>query len=182
MFFSLPTTGAPEDVNLMGRVLAQDLKQLCDTRLRSEAELQPLLVIVDEFAALREASQFVDLMLQARQARMTLALATQVLPEEESIRKPALQSGLLVIHRLEAEDAEKVAAELGTHQTIALTHSPADTPQEADRMSLRQVDAFNYHPNEIKQLTKSGRAIVRSVVSNRQAVVQVSQNIRKVSP
>ncbi|HCG01495.1 MAG TPA: hypothetical protein DEV93_13235 [Chloroflexi bacterium] len=175
-FFGLPTTAAPEDVALMGRVIAQDIKQLCGRRLRAVMEgedVRPLFLIVDEFAALGEAQQFVDLLLQARQARITLALATQLLPKEDSIRKPALQSGVLIIHRLEAEDADKLAAEFGTHATIKPTYAPAQNAEETDRVSLRSVEEFNVHPNDIKGLTQQGRAVVRSVTTNRQAIIQV---------
>ena len=175
-FFGLPTTAAPEDVALMGRVIIQDVKQLCGRRQRADArgeELRPLFLIIDEFAALGEPQQVVDLLLQARQARIIVALATQLLPEEDSIRKPAMQSGVLIIHRLEAEDADKLAAEFGTHEALKTTYAPAQNEEESDRLSLRPVEEFNFHPNDIKGLTQRGRAVVRSVTTNRQAIIQV---------
>jgi len=104
--------------------------------------VRPLFMVVDEFAALGEAQQFVDLLLQAREARITVALATQILPKDDPIRKAALQSGVLIIHRLEAEDAEKIAAELGTHTAIKATYAPAQDEEETDRVALREVEEF----------------------------------------
>src|SRR5262249_54295944 len=116
-YFSLSATAAGEDVELFGRVLMQDLKQLCDARLRqiqAGHDLMPYLVIIDEYAALREAQQIVDLLLQARGARMPIVVASQFIPEDRAIRIPVLQSGVLICHRVGAEDSEALAAEFGT--------------------------------------------------------------------
>ena len=68
---SLPVTAASEDVELLGRVIIQDLKQACGRRLRAGSEsLAPTLIAIDEFAALKDAKQIIDLLLQARQAKM----------------------------------------------------------------------------------------------------------------
>jgi Type IV secretion-system coupling protein DNA-binding domain len=81
-YFSLSATAASEDVDLFGRVIIQDLKQVCDERMRAidrGESLMPVLIVFDEFAALREATQIVDLLLQARQALTPLVIATQYL-------------------------------------------------------------------------------------------------------
>ena len=109
-YLSLTATAAGEDVELFGRVITQDLKQLCDERMRAIGQgkdVTPVLLVFDEFAALREATQIVDLLLQARQAKAPLVVATQFLPEEVSIRRPVTSAGVLIVHRLEAEDAEQ---------------------------------------------------------------------------
>jgi len=62
----------------------------------------PALIVFDEFAALREAEQIVDLLLQARQARFSVVVSTQYLP----VLKACLGSGLIIAHRLESDDAE----------------------------------------------------------------------------
>ena len=75
VYICLSATAASEDVDLMGRVLIQDLKQACARRLRavSNGETRaPVLCAIDEFAALKEARQIIDLLLQARQAAMPL--------------------------------------------------------------------------------------------------------------
>jgi hypothetical protein len=108
VYVCLSATAASEDVDLMGRVIIQDLKQACARRLRIVARggtVAPVLCAIDEFAALNEAKQIIDLLLQARQAAMPFLLATQFLPQDPDLRKAVLQAGLLVVHRLEAADA-----------------------------------------------------------------------------
>jgi len=67
-----------------------------------------------EFAALREAEQLVDLSLQARQASCPWRSPPGT-PRERPLRKACLASGLLIAHRVEGEDVEAIAKELGTH-------------------------------------------------------------------
>ena len=176
VFFALSATAAPNDVHLMGRVLAQDLKQLCDRRLRrinAGEDLTPMLVVFDEFASLSDADQVVDLLLQVRQARLAVVLATQILPDEATIRKPALQSSVLIVHRLETDDANVMAAQLGTRKVPEHTYAPAQNEDETDRLSVRMVDEFNLHPNTVRELTQKGRVAIRSVSTDRHGIVQV---------
>jgi len=176
-YVSLSATGASEDVELFGRVITQDLKQVCDSRLRSiekGKDIVPVLVIYDEFAALREATQIVDLLLQARQARMPLVVATQFLPEEIPIRKPVLSAGVLIVHRLEAEDAELVAAQFGTHRTTNLTAQVDYETGESAKGSVRLVEEYNMHPNDLKALPV-GVAAVLSRRTNRRDLVRVQK-------
>lgn len=174
-YLSLSATAAGEDVELFGRVITQDLKQLCDARMRaldSGATLTPVLIVYDEFAALREATQLVDLLLQARQARTPIVAATQYLPVDDSIRRPLMSSGVLIVHRLESEDAEKVAAQFGTHTSPMLTAQVDYELGTSEKGSVRYVDEYNVHPNDLRALP-IGTAAVLSAVTNRRAIVAV---------
>ena len=176
-YVSLSATGASEDVELFGRVITQDLKQVCDQRLRTiqkGKEVVPVLVVYDEFAALKEATQVVDLLLQARQARMPLVVATQFLPEEVPIRQPVLSAGVLIVHRVEAQDAELVAAQFGTHRTTNLTAQVDYETGESQKGSVRFVEEYNMHPNDLKNLPV-GIAAVLSRRSNRRDLVRVQK-------
>ncbi|MGO9584463.1 MAG: type IV secretory system conjugative DNA transfer family protein [Acidimicrobiales bacterium] len=176
-YLSLSATAAGEDVELFGRVITQDLKQVCDERMRAidrGADVRPVLIVYDEFAALREATQIVDLLLQARQARAPLVVATQFLPEEVPIRRPVLSAGLLIVHRLEAEDAELVASQFGTHTTPMLTAQVDYESGASEKGSVRWVEEFDMHPNVIKDL-RVGMAAVVSRPGRRKALVQVQQ-------
>lgn len=176
VYVSLPVTAASEDVELMGRVIAQDLKQLCGRRLRAVQDgsrnIVPVIVAFDEFAALREAEQITDLLLQARQAEMPVILSTQYLPEAVPIRKAALSAGLLVVHRLESQDAEDVAAQWGTQNRWKVTYQTNWESGETERGSIRTVDEYVIHPNVLRNLNP-GQVAVRSVSTNRHAIVQV---------
>jgi hypothetical protein len=99
-YIALSALASSEDVELMGRVVAQDLKQVCSRRIRQLGaghDLPPVLAIFDEFAALDEAEQLADLLLQARQARMPVVISTQYLPETTSLRKARLGAGLSIL-------------------------------------------------------------------------------------
>lgn len=160
---SLSAMAAGEDVELFGRVITQDLKQLCDVRLRAierGVAVRPAVVVYDEFAALREACQVVDLLLQARQARMSILVATQYLPQEPSIRKPALSAGVLVVHRLEAEDAESLASQFGTHSKPLLTAQIDLLTGDSRLGSMRMVEEFDIHPNQLKSLPIGTAAVL----------------------
>ncbi len=175
VYVSLSATAASEDVELMGRVIAQDLKQLCARRLRAEAQGKPVVPVVcafDEFAALREAEQITDLLLQARQAKMAVLLSTQYLPEAIPIRKAALSAGLLVVHRLEAKDAEEIAAQFGTRPTWKVTHQIDWETGTTAKGSIRDVEEYVVHPNTLRRLPV-GTAAVRSVATDRHALVEV---------
>lgn len=177
-YLSLSATAASEDVELFGRVVTQDLKQLCDERMRAiekGKDVRPVLIIYDEFAALREQTQIVDLLLQARQARAPLVVATQFLPEEVPIRRPVMAAGVLIVHRLEAEDAEKVAAQFGTHTSPALTAQVDYESGGSEKGSVRWVEEFNVHPNELKELPV-GVAAVYARKTQRRSLVRIHRN------
>jgi hypothetical protein len=178
-YLSLSATAAGEDVELFARVIAQDLKQLCDERMRAISRgesVDQLLVVFDEFAALREAPQVVDLLLQARQARVSVLIATQFLPEAPAIRKPALSSGVLIAHRLDADDAESIASQFGTRSVPVLTAQVDYETGESRVGSMRMAEEFNVHPNVIKALPV-GRAAVISRISGRKGVIAIHRVI-----
>lgn len=175
VYISLPVTGASEDVELMGRVLLQDLKQVCSRRLRlvgTGAKPNPVLVAIDEFAALKDAKQIIDLLLQARQAEMPLLLATQFFPQDPDLKKAVLQSGLLIAHRLESADAEELAAQFGTRPRWKATYQADWNEGTTEKGSIRAVDEYVIHPNTLRSL-KQGTAAVRAVPSDRHAIVEV---------
>ena len=176
-YFSLSATAASEDVDLFGRVIIQDLKQVCDERMRAidlgESPM-PVLVVFDEFAALREATQVVDLLLQARQARTPLLVATQNLPQEPSILEPLMGAGVLIAHRVPAKFADALAAEFGTHTVPMLTAQVDYETGSTPKGSVRTVEEFNVHPNDIKELP-IGMAAVYARMTNRRKLVQVTK-------
>lgn len=175
VYVCLSATAASEDVELMGRVIAQDLKQVCGRRLRAQANgatLAPAIVAFDEFAALREAGQITDLLLQARQAEIAVILSTQYLPVDIPIRKAALSAGLLLAHRLEAKDAEDVAAQFGTRPAWKVTQQVDWESGTSEKGSVRDVEEYVVHPNTLRSFGL-GQAAVRSVPTARWALVNV---------
>ncbi|HYM54204.1 MAG TPA: DUF87 domain-containing protein [Solirubrobacteraceae bacterium] len=174
-YIALSALASSEDVELMGRVVAQDLKQVCARRLRQLAngdELVPVLAVFDEFAALNEADQLADLLLQARQALMPTVISTQYLPETTSLRKACLGAGLLVVHRVEAEDAEAIAAQFGTRRASDVTHQVDYVTGFSEKGSFRRVDKYNVHPNEFRSFAV-GQAALKSVPKARYTIVRI---------
>ncbi len=174
-YVALSALASSEDVELMGRVVAQDLKQVCARRLRQLADgqqLVPVLAEFDEFSALNEAEQLADLSLQARQALVPIVISTQYIPETTALRKACLSAGLLVVHRVEAEDAETIAAQFGTRRATEVTHQVDYETGYSEKGSIRRVERFNVHPNELRNLDP-GQVALKSVPKRRYTIVQV---------
>lgn len=174
-YVSLSTLGNNKDVELLARVVAQDLKQVAARRLDQldqGDDLVPVLVIFDEFAALREAEQLSDLLLQAREALMPTVISTQYVPVTVSLRKACLGAGLLIVHRIEAEDAEIIAAQFGTRRATEVTHQVDYATGFSEKGSIRRVERFNVHPNELRNL-QPGQVAIKSVSKQRYTIAQV---------
>jgi hypothetical protein len=179
VYVSLSALASSEDVELFGRVIAQDMKQLCARRLRQIASGQdtiPVLSVWDEFAALREAEQLVDLLLQAREALMPTVISTQFVPEVPGLRKSCLGAGLLLVHRIESEDAEAVAAQFGTRPATDVTHQIDYGTGYSEKGSIRKVDKYNVHPNEIRTF-ETGQLAYKSVPRRRYTIARVYRTV-----
>ncbi len=169
-YLELPTLGAEKDVDLLSRVILQDLKEVTMRRLEAHVEgknVRPILLIIDEFAALREMSQINNLLLQGREAEIAIVVATQYLPEEAALRKVVVGADVLLVHRVQAEDAEMIAKQVGTHGTMETTvtmdnsHDPqSTTPRQST--NVRLTETFNVEPQMLANLPR-GQIAVRSV-------------------
>jgi hypothetical protein len=180
-YFGLPATGASEDVALLGRVVIQDLKQLCYRVLRpstgvDSARRSPRrgLIVVDEFATLREAEQIADLLLQAREAHLAMVVSSQFVPRTPGLRHSVLGAGVLVVHQLgSAEDTDLIARTLGTRMGIEIARQVQLTPSMSLRRLVRPAATYLISPDDLRRL-EVGQAVV-SVRQARQrlAVVQI---------
>jgi hypothetical protein len=176
-YISLPALEGSEDVELMARVIAQDIKQVAAHRI-ARGETGYALLILDEFAALREAEQLTDLLLQAREARICCVISTQFLPNANDALplRHALQSaGLFISHQCSAEDSESVAAVFGTRKTVEVTNQVDYQTGTSEKGSMRHVDEYRVNPNELRDLPR-GTAAVRIEPRNRRiALVRVDR-------
>jgi hypothetical protein len=174
-YMGLPATAASEDVALVGRVVIQHLKQVAYDGLWSEAP-HPGLILFDEFASFGDASQLVDLLLQAREARLAVVVSTQQLPRESALlRKALLGAGVLIVHQVGApEDADALARALGSRtgsEVSRLIHLGPTGP--VVRRLLRSRDAFLVGPDELSRLGVGEAALSVRFGQQRLAVVQV---------
>jgi hypothetical protein len=176
VYLELSALGESEDVELLGRVIAQDLKQVAARRLRdirAGAAITPALVVWDEFASLREATQLTDLLLQGREARLPCVVSTQFVPmEENAVRQACLGAGVYIIHRLESDDAELLSKQFGTRKKFEMTLQTDLETGFSEKGSARRVDEFRVHPNLLRALP-IGRVVVRVMPGNHHTTVQV---------
>src|SRR5207248_8625716 len=135
----------------------------------------PGLVIFDEFASLGEAGQLVDLLLQAREARLAVVVSTQQLPKEPVLRKALLGAGSLIVHQVGApEDADAMARALGsrsgTRRVRQIQLGPAGP---LARRFLRSRESFLISPDQLARLPIGHAAISVRFALQRLALVQV---------
>jgi hypothetical protein len=176
-YLGLPATAASEDVALVGRVLIQHLKQVAYNGLWSQAP-HPGLVLFDEFASLGDATQLVDLLLQAREARLAVVVSTQQLPRDSALlRKALLGAGVLICHQVGApEDADAVARALGWRSGTQIVRQIQLGPAgPVVRRLLRSGESFLIGPDELARLPVGQAAVSVRFGDQRLAVVQVDQ-------
>lgn len=164
-YISLPAMASSEDVGLMARVLVQDIKQVAAARLRNDATV-PALLVLDEFAALQEANQLNDLLLQAREAGIACVVCTQFLPpasEAPLLRNALMGAGLFIAHQCGAEDAEPVAKLFGTEARLDWTAQVDNQTGYSEKGTVRPVHEYVVHPDTLRNLPR-GKAAVRSDV------------------
>jgi hypothetical protein len=162
IYVAISALASSEDTKLMGRVVIQDLKQLAAKRLRllsAHAELIPIGSLVDEFGALGEPDQLADYLFQVRQALMPTGISTQRVPTDDDLRSACMGAGLLIAHRLEAKDAEAVAAQFGTRRATDVTHQVDYASGYSEKGSVRRVDRYQVNPNELRELAVGQTAV-----------------------
>lgn len=167
-YVSLPAMAASEDSELMARVVIQDAKQAAAQRLaelRESGEAPPpALLVIDEFAALKEAEQINDLLLQARESGISVVLSTQILPQGEQLKTSFLSAGLLVCHKVGERAAREVAGAFGYRKGQSVTrHLSAVESGDEDgngRFSASPTRMYEIEPDEIQKLGE-GRAAVQ---------------------
>ena len=178
-YISLPALAVTKDTALMARVLIQDLKQAAHRRLQ-ESTSAPSLLVLDEFAALDDPGQIGDLLRQAREARVATLVSTQHLPDRATayaLRAALLGAGLVIAHRCGAEDAEAIAAVIGTEKGVEVTRQ-VDSGANTGLGSVRPVDRFVVNPNAIKQLLTGEAVVLATVRERRTATVRVPEQPR----
>ncbi len=177
-YLSLPTLASPADVELLGRVIVQHWKQLADRRLRlRRPDLIPCLLVIDEFAALNEPAQMTDLMLQGREAKLTVVASTQFLPESPALLHTLLGAGVVIAHRVSGTDAETLAAQFGTMPTVEVSNTIDYATGETTRGSYRRGQTYTISPGTLRELGVGRVAlrVVRARPSRRHALIRITK-------
>jgi hypothetical protein len=173
-YLGLPATAASEDVELVARVLVQHLKQIAYASLWA-TDHQAALIVFDEFVSLHEATQLVDLLLQAREAQLSVVVSTQQLPKKHPLRHSVLGAGSLIVHQVEGtDDAEALARALGSRTAPEVVRQIAQTRDgPLARRLLRSRQFYLVAPDELARLPVGRAAVSVRFGEQRIGLVQV---------
>ena len=176
---SLDAAGAPQTARTIGTLAVQDL---CATfgRLARDGWGKERMcpVILDEFGALG-TPRVADLYARARSAGGAVLLATQDLDADLEAVSPQFAASVrtnanvwLVLRQTRGEAADAIARDIGSRLTWKETVQVEDDWDALGGMhaasgvgSLREVDEFILHPNDIKSLPQGGAYLVVKVPS-----------------
>jgi hypothetical protein len=75
------------------------------------------------------------------------------------------------MERVEAEDAEAIAAQFGTRRASDVTHQVDYVTGYSEKGSIKRVDKFNVHPNELRNF-QTGQVAVKSVPKQRYTIAR----------
>ncbi len=153
--FSLRTMSAQDTAQGFLRLLIEDIKDWSGRR-----QQRPALLVVDEFAAFG-ISNIIDLLNQARSAKLGIVLATQSVSGlgEERLRDQILGvTGTKIL--LRTEQPEEIAALAGTvdQPEASFNYREGEMVQEG---VVRFQQTFQVHPNEVGRLRKGECFVIR---------------------
>lgn len=164
--FSLDSLSFPEYSRLLGRLIVTDLKSVAARAYRRERKT--IYSIFDEFNIFVSAA-VVDLIGKARGAGFHTLIATQSLADIESAAGAAVvdqiveNCNMYIIQRQNSpRSAEMLAGVVGTDKTTEVTQQVQRTfliDMPTGVGSVRQVNEFLVHPDEIKSLV-TGQAVL----------------------
>ncbi len=172
--YSLDAAGSPATARAIGTLAVQDLSA-CFGRLARDGWGQDhmCLTVLDEFSALA-SPKVVDLYARARSAGGAVLLATQDLDADLEAVSPQFAAAVrtnanvwLVLRQTRGEAADAIARDIGSRLAWKETVQVEDDWDVLGGLhaasgvgSLREVDEFILHPNEIKSLPQGGAYLV----------------------
>jgi hypothetical protein len=165
-YFGVGAGKVPLDSALWLKALLQDVKALIDKRVRLTGNKAPLLLCIDECAALAATSPDIeqalsDVLITGRSAGVHVVLATQYLPTSPNLLQAVASSGASAFLRSSPGDAEAVAKILGTAPAHVVTQQVQAVGISTGLGSATPGQRFKIHPNQVKTLPV-GRAILAS--------------------
>lgn len=177
--FSLDAAGAPQTARTIGTLAVQDLSATFGRLARDgwgKTHMCP--VILDEFGALG-TPRVADLYARARSAGGAVLLATQDLDADLEAVSPQFAASVrtnanvwLVLRQTRGEAADAIARDIGSRLAWKETVQVEDDWDALGGIhaasgvgSLREVDEFILHPNDIKSLPQGGAYLVVKVPS-----------------
>lgn len=192
--FSLDAAGAPQTARTIGTLAVQDL---CATfgRLARDGwgKTHMCLTVLDEFSALG-TPRVADLYARARSAGGAVLLATQDLDADLEAVSPQFATSVrtnanvwLVLRQTRGEAADAIARDIGSRLAWKETLQIEDDWDALGGLhaasgvgSLREVDEFILHPNDIKSLPQGGAYLVVKVPSGTINAASADTRIERV--
>jgi len=160
VMFSLDKLGYPAFARQLGIMIVNDLKA-CAAQCGGQS--QKTMLIFDEFNTFA-TPQVVDLVNATRSYGFCAIMATQSLADldrvDNSLRRQIIGNVNTVVmqRQNDAQDAEMLAATIGTKDSVQITQQIEDYVETA-MGSVRETREFIVHPDRIKRL-KTGEAII----------------------
>lgn len=157
--FSISGSRYRDYIKKLGKMVVLDVNSL--VAYRQAVGKKSILAIYDEFSAYGNA-EIVDIVNKARSAGFECIISTQALADIDSI-DPTLTSRILsncntfASGRVnESIDAERIANHFGTFSdneiTLQVEKKHNLRKVESEKGTVREVDRFKVHPNELKNL------------------------------
>lgn len=176
---SLDAAGAPQTARTIGTLAVQDLCAAFGRLARDGwGKTHMCLTVLDEFSALG-TPRVADLYARARSAGGAVLLATQDLDADLEAVSPQFAASVrtnanvwIVLRQTRGEAADAIARDIGSRLAWKETLQFEDDWDALGGMhaasgvgSLREVDEFILHPNDIKSLPQGGAYLVVKVPS-----------------
>lgn len=157
--FSISGSRYRDYIKKLGKMVVLDVNSL--VAYRQAVGKKSILAIYDEFSAYGNA-EIVDIVNKARSAGFECIISTQTLADIDSI-DPTLTSRIIsncntfASGRVnESNDAERIANQFGTFSdneiTLQIEKKHNLRKVESEKGTVREVDRFKVHPNEVKNL------------------------------
>lgn len=165
VLFSLDSLRYPGQAKALGRLVINDIKNCVSKHARNGSA--PVGLFFDEFNVFA-SHEVVDIVNKARSAGFEAVIAFQSLSDidklesGEPLRRQIIQNCNCLIVQLQndSHDAEELASLFGTETAVAETIQVDELEGATGMQSLRRVQEFVVHPDEIKRL-KVGQAFVK---------------------
>ncbi len=172
-YFCLPALEFPSMSKTLGRLIVNDLKATMAQSL-AHSNVKDVYVIFDEFSVFA-GEQVLNVINMGRSAGIHAVLSTQSLSDIASGRKENADHFInqivgncnnFILHRQNSpEDAEKLAAMMGTRNTLEYTAQVSQTGP-THMGTVRRTRGFIAHPDDIKTL-QTGEAFFFSKEGNK---------------
>lgn len=172
-YFCLPALEFPSMSQTLGRLVVNDLKATAARQLNGKNP-KPVYAVFDEFSVFA-GEQVLNVINMGRSAGIHAVLSTQSLSDIASGRKESADHFInqvvgncnnFILHRQNsAEDAEKLAAMIGTRSTLEYTAQVSDIGP-THMGTVRKTRGFIAHPDDIKSL-QTGEAFFFGKEGNR---------------